>query len=96
MTPEQFVYWLQGMFEGGDLETLDAKQTKVVKNHLALVFQHIDPPDPDGSLHAAHETGEVAHMVPGKTNYLQKQTCSVCKTDWYSCPHGKNDSRPRC
>ena len=99
MTPEQFVYWLQGVIEIGDVKSFDKRQTTIIKKHLALVFAHIDVPDPDGKLSAAHETGEPAHMIPGKVGpnwHLQKQICSVCKTDWYECKHGKHDSRPRC
>ena len=98
MTPVQFAYWLQGVFEIGDVKSLDERQTKIIRNHLAMVFAHIDVPDPDGKLSAAHETGEEAHMIPGNAGhgYMQKQTCSVCKTDWYECKHGKGSSRPRC
>ena len=45
MTSRDFAYWLQGFFEiGGNIESLDKKQTEMVKKHLALVFFHeIDP-----------------------------------------------------
>lgn len=44
MTSRDFVFWLQGFFEVSDAKDLDEKQTKQVKKHLALVFQHeIDP-----------------------------------------------------
>ena len=44
MTARDFCYWLQGVFELAGPTTLDAKQTDLVKRHLALVFQHdIDP-----------------------------------------------------
>ena len=44
MTARDFCYWLQGMFELAPTPTLDAKQTDLVRRHLALVFQHdIDP-----------------------------------------------------
>jgi hypothetical protein len=44
MTSRDFCYWLQGVFEVGNPETLDHKQLQVVKAHLAMVFEHeIDP-----------------------------------------------------
>lgn len=41
MTPENFCFWLQGMFELTDQRQLDEKQTRVVREHLALVFEHV-------------------------------------------------------
>lgn len=38
MTPESFCYWLQGMLEDGEKQTLSAAQLKLVREHLALVF----------------------------------------------------------
>lgn len=45
MSPENFVYWLQGYFELAEPTTgLTDTQTQAIKNHLALVFIHsIDP-----------------------------------------------------
>lgn len=44
MTSRDFCYWLQGLFELGVPVQLDAKQTDLVKRHLAMVFVHeIDP-----------------------------------------------------
>lgn len=44
MTSRDFVYWLQGFIEITKPETINAEQTKVIQNHLNLVFRHeIDP-----------------------------------------------------
>ena len=44
MTSRDFVYWLQGFFELGEVDTLNSKQVKTIKNHLNMVFVHeIDP-----------------------------------------------------
>jgi len=71
--PENFAYWLQGYFELTDGKTLNAKQVTVIKNHLALVFEHvIDPsytshlPAEDAKkvqsdLQAIHDAGPVTH-----------------------------------
>lgn len=43
MTPEQFVYWLQGFSEiNGAAPT--AAQWKVIQEHIALVFEKRTPP----------------------------------------------------
>ena len=43
MNEREFCYWLQGLFEVGGLESLDAAKTKVVRDHLALVFNKVTP-----------------------------------------------------
>lgn len=44
MTSRDFVYWLQGFMEISDTSVLDARQFRIVQNHLNLVFKHeIDP-----------------------------------------------------
>lgn len=45
MTSRDFCFWLQGFFELSEVElgeqtTLTISQTKMIKEHLALVFQH--------------------------------------------------------
>ena len=47
MKSVEFCYWLQGLFELGEVETLSARQTELIKQHLHLVFVHeIDPSYP--------------------------------------------------
>lgn len=42
MTPEQFVYWLQGHFEiNPDVNTLTEKQIEMIRTHLNYVFTHV-------------------------------------------------------
>jgi hypothetical protein len=44
MNTIDFCYWLQGHFELNPDTPLTTEQTKVIKNHLHLVFKHeIDP-----------------------------------------------------
>ncbi len=44
MTSRDFAYWMQGLFELSDPKSLDEKQTALIKQHLAMVFEHeIDP-----------------------------------------------------
>lgn len=44
MTSRDFAYWLQGFFEVSGATQITEEQTKMIKNHLDLVFFHeIDP-----------------------------------------------------
>ena len=44
MTSRDFAYWLQGYFEVSEPNTINEKETAMIKKHLALVFKHeIDP-----------------------------------------------------
>lgn len=43
MTPEQFTYWLQGFIEVENPKTLNLRQTKIIKDHLNLVFKKETP-----------------------------------------------------
>lgn len=43
MTPENFVYWLQGLFElTPDLDKLNKNQIQMIRDHLGYVFTHIE------------------------------------------------------
>lgn len=46
MSPENFVYWLQGFFELTDSKNLSESQIQVIKNHLVLVFDKKTPDVP--------------------------------------------------
>jgi len=47
MSPETFVYWLQGFVELTETDSISDKQWLVIKDHLKLVF---DKKTPDRSL----------------------------------------------
>ena len=65
MTARDFAFWLQGCFELNDLETLDRKQTELIKKHLNLVFKHdIDP-----------SMGDEAHQ--NELNYIHHNSSSL-------------------
>ena len=44
MKSRDFVYWLQGFFEISGAKSTSEEQTKMIRDHLNLVFVHeIDP-----------------------------------------------------
>lgn len=43
MTAEQFTYWLQGFMEINDPDRISPIETKIIKDHLALVFKKETP-----------------------------------------------------
>jgi hypothetical protein len=43
MTPENFVYWLQGYFELTHSDTLTEEQVIVIKQHIGLVMKKVTP-----------------------------------------------------
>lgn len=45
MTPENFCYWLQGFFEISNSPILTEAQVKMIRQHLALVFNKVTPPN---------------------------------------------------
>lgn len=47
MSPENFVYWLQGFFEiTGKVEGLTPAQLKMIQDHLGYVFSRPNPAAP--------------------------------------------------
>ena len=43
MTPENFCYWLQGLFELSPTTYLTTDQVKIVRDHLDLIFRKVTP-----------------------------------------------------
>jgi len=41
MTPQNFCYWLQEYIEMHNPETIGVQETKMIKEHLALVFNKV-------------------------------------------------------
>jgi hypothetical protein len=69
MKSTEFCYWLQGMFELVEPQTLDARQTTLIKEHLAMVFIHeIDPSYPKEQQEALNKAHGNVAFDPSKTN----------------------------
>lgn len=58
MTPENFVYWLQGFLEIGKPTVMNEEQVQEIKNHLALVLNKVTP--------YITVTGSIEHGIPNK------------------------------
>ena len=82
MTPEQFVYWLQGFMEMADPKELNKTQTTQIKDHLKLVF---DKKTPEVSLPSIQH-GEGFTLTPyqitcdDNNNFPDLMTTPVCST----------------
>ena len=80
MKTAEFCYWLQGLFELGEPESLTVKQTELIRRHLALVFQHdIDPsssddPEVQEKLQAVHD-GTLPKKVTPRPNRDRRVRC---------------------
>jgi hypothetical protein len=87
MNTTAFCYWLQGLFELANPETLDANQTELIKRHLSMVFQHdIDqriPPEQQAKQQAIHDGPPVPVQKPSWAGGMSKED------------YEKN-GRPRC
>ena len=72
MTPREFCYWLQGVFEVAKLTSLNEEQTTQIKNHLNLAFVHIDAQEEDETglsaeaMQKIHD-GLIKPKKPGRT-----------------------------
>lgn len=74
MTSRDFCYWLQGQFElNPGAKALTAQQTKLIKQHLHMVFLHeIDPSmGPKGHQKKLNEA-HIGGLRPGHGNTLYR------------------------
>lgn len=76
MKSVEFCYWLQGLFEVADPETLDARAVSLIKAHLAMVFVHeIDPSYPVEQKPALDSAHKPKPQIGGKTSSGQTFRC---------------------
>ncbi len=69
MKATEFCYWLQGVFELAQPKEFDAKQTEMIRCHLAMAFLHdIDKqPSPEEQQKLNH-----LHGGPGPNNIVMR------------------------
>lgn len=83
MTPEQFTYWLQGFMEVADPNKLDEKQTQIIKDHLALVFDKQTPDRTSGLFNPSIPFPTPPFQGSPDWTYRPPYTV-ICSTDSYS------------
>lgn len=74
MTYETFTYWLQGFFELTDAKELTPEQVKMIKIHLAYVFNktYIQP----RVIAPSTDTGSIILEYP--TNFVDATKTVIC------------------
>lgn len=77
MTSRDFCYWLQGLFELGNPESLTPEQIQTIRNHLNMVFYHeIDPsfggPEVQDALNRLHSGVQVEESPSNLTQSPQR------------------------
>lgn len=64
MKSTEFCYWLQGLFEVAEPETLNAKQVDLIRRHLNMVFVHeIDPSYPAEQQETLNKLHNDSHLT---------------------------------
>ena len=70
MTSRDFCYWLQGFLEVSGQPVITKEQTRIIRNHLNMVFKHeIDPsidkgdPETASALQQLHDNQLPYHMT---------------------------------
>ena len=63
MTPEQFVYWLQGFMEISGNKELSAGQMIIVQDHLNLVLHKVTPVRPGPGVKEVQELQETIERL---------------------------------
>lgn len=77
LNPEHFCYWLQGLLEDARLQTLDTVQVQMIREHLALVFHHVTPPQLTVTTTPAPGPAQT-FTVPGLDDLLKPRTVMIC------------------
>ena len=73
MTPEQFIYWLQGWLEIANPTIIEEHQLKIIQRHIGYVFQQGHLPAPTISGHSIVYTPAVAAAM--QTTEPTAMTC---------------------
>ena len=69
ITPEQFVYWLQGFAEVSDAKSLSEQEWTIIKDHLKEVFVK-KTPDYQLNYTRTNNTAETIYKLPPAGNLI--------------------------
>lgn len=75
MTPEQFIYWLQGYIEMAEPKQIDEKQIQIIKDHIALVLKKETP-----------DRISVSFTPSSSPSLIGKSKCILCGDDHGGLP----------
>ena len=84
MTAEQFAYWLQGYMEMSNPSSLSVRETRIIKDHLALVFDKKTPEreeEKESGINLVYDFS--SPIFPGNANE-DIHTKKLCSTIDYS------------
>ncbi len=71
MTPENFCYWLNGLFEISNTDSITDEQVKIIKEHLNLVFNKVTQ---NGFNPGKYD--QISLMTPIDSEFYKKTFCS--------------------
>ena len=71
--PTNFIFWLQGFFELSGATTLDEKQVKIIKEHIALTLTKVTPTSYESPLTIPPFDVERTIKNMGRNAYIQEQ-----------------------
>ena len=89
MTAEQFVYWLQGYMEMSNPSSLNMRETRIIKDHLALVFDKKTPErgeEKEVDLGIVYEFPSRGFQGIVDENGLDKKLCSTPDYSYSTTP----------
>jgi hypothetical protein len=99
MTSRDFCFFLQGLFEVGDVKYLTEKQVTLIRNHLNLVFKcEIDPSAPGNQeeLNDIHDGTPVAELTEEKKKEIIERASRDNERLLNSMGRDPRDKRIRC
>lgn len=73
MSPENFSYWLNGYLELSNSDSLTSQQVKIIKEHLALVFNKVTPSHFQGVLSSN------SNLYPVQNDIIVGNLCAASK-----------------
>lgn len=98
LSEREFCYWLQGGFEMSEMTALSTRQTQIIKDHLALVFNKVTPDRNEGKfpLITTPHTGKTADKLCGmqkEPTYCTPKTASEIHHDLIESIKGREKFR---
>ncbi len=93
MTPENFVYWMQGFLEIGKPTSINAEQIEEIKNHIALVLLKETPAPKFQFINGLNNTpvGTGISFTPGPTGLVSPPPSGPLYGNYYGGVNPNSD-----